>query len=152
MTFALVDSIKVEKRTFILDHEMVKVSSFSERTQRRVCHLTEFTRGTSFQDTRDLHLSGCGDTHYLAGMSQVTSHPLALLKLMDESYESTGQPPLGIARHVGVESSTFNLPAHKILQALITHAQSPETIAKELLIELGKCGNGLVETLGLLLR
>jgi hypothetical protein len=84
-------------------------------------------------------------------MSQVTSYPLALLKLMDESYESTGQPPLGIARRVGVESSTFDLPAHKILQALITHAQSPETIAKELLIELGKCGNGFVETLGLLL-
>jgi len=85
-------------------------------------------------------------------MSQVASYPLALLKLMDESYESTGQPPLGIARRVGVESSTFDLPAHKILQALITHAQSPETIAKELLIKLGKCGNGLVETLGLLLH
>ena len=82
-------------------------------------------------------------------MSQVTSYSLALLKLMEES---TGQPPLGIARRVGVESLTFDLPAHKILQALITHSQSPETIAKELLIELGKCGNGLVETLGLLLR
>ncbi|KAF8338495.1 hypothetical protein F5887DRAFT_1077834 [Amanita rubescens] len=80
-------------------------------------------------------------------MSQVTSYPLTLLKLMDERYESTGQPPLGIARRVGVESSTFDLPAHKILQALITHAQSPETIAKELLIKLGKCGNGHVKTL-----
>ena len=85
-------------------------------------------------------------------MAQVTSYSLALLKLMDESYESTGKPPLGIVRRVGVESSTFDLPAHKILQALIIHALSPETIAKEFLIELGTCGNRLVETLGLLLR
>ena len=71
-------------------------------------------------------------THYfVAGMSQVTSYSLALLKLMDERYESTRQPPLGIARRVGAESSTFDMPAHKILLALITHAQSPETIAKE---------------------
>ena len=87
-------------------------------------------------------------THFVAGMSQVTSYSLALLKLMDERYESTRQPPLGIARRVGAESSTFDMPAHKILIALITHAQSPETIAKELLIEIGKCGNGLVEALG----
>ncbi len=85
-------------------------------------------------------------------MSQIASYPLALLKLMDEGYGSTGQPPLGIAERYGVESSAFNVPAHKILQALITHAPSPKTIAKELLFELGKCGNALVETLGVLLR
>ena len=90
--------------------------------------------------------------YFVAGMSQVTSYSLALLKRMDESYESTGHPFLGIAKRVGVESSTFNLPAHKVLQALITHAQSPESIAKELLFELGKCGNTLVESLGLLFR
>jgi hypothetical protein len=85
-------------------------------------------------------------------MSQITSYSLALLKLMDESYKSTGQPFLGIAKRVGVESSTFNLPAHKVLLALITHAQSPDSIAREMLVELGNCGNSLVETLGLLFR
>jgi hypothetical protein len=84
--------------------------------------------------------------------SQVTSYSLALLNLMDEGDGSTGQPPLGIAKHYGVQSSAYNLPAHKILQALITHAPSPETIAKEFLFELGKCENVVVVTLGMLLR
>jgi len=69
---------------------------------------------------------------YVAGMRQVTSYPLALLKLVDESYEQNGQPLLGKAKRLGVNSSTFDVPVHKILAALITHAQSPETIAKEL--------------------
>jgi hypothetical protein len=85
-------------------------------------------------------------------MSQITSYPLALLKLMDEGFQSTKHPPLGIATRVGVESSTFDLPAHKILLALITYAQSPEIFANEILFELGKCGNPIVETLGLLFR
>jgi hypothetical protein len=84
-------------------------------------------------------------------MSQVASYPLALLKLMDEDYGSTKQPPLGIAKRYGVQSSAYNVPAHKIMQALITHAPSPKTIAKEFLFELGKCGNVLVVALGVLL-
>ncbi|KAI6117319.1 hypothetical protein EDD17DRAFT_1881031 [Pisolithus thermaeus] len=46
----------------------------------------------------------------------------------------------------------FNLPAHRLLKALLTHSPSPKTIAKEFLRELGKCGNPLVETLGVLLH
>ena len=84
--------------------------------------------------------------------SQVPSYPLALLNLMDEGYVSTGEPPLGTATRFGVESSMFNLPAHRLLQALLTHSPSPTTIAKEFLRELGKCGNPLVEKLGVLLR
>ncbi|KAI6099089.1 hypothetical protein F5141DRAFT_1219280 [Pisolithus sp. B1] len=41
----------------------------------------------------------------------------------------------------------FNLPAHRLLKALLTHSPSPKTIAKEFLRELGKCGSPLVETL-----
>ena len=85
-------------------------------------------------------------------MSQVTSYPLALLKLMDEGEVSTDQPPLGISKRLGVESSAYNVPAHEILQALITHAPSPKTIAKEFLFELGKCGIVPVARLGVLLR
>ena len=79
--------------------------------------------------------------------SQVASYPLALLELMDEGDGSTGQPPLGIARRSGAESLSLNVPAHRLLKALITgtHAPSPETIAKEFLVEL-------VETLGVLLQ
>ncbi|KAF8633762.1 hypothetical protein AX15_001268 [Amanita polypyramis BW_CC] len=80
-------------------------------------------------------------------MSQVASYPLALLKLMDEGDGSTGQPSLGIAKRYGVESSAYNVPAHKMLQALITYAPSPQTIAKEFLFELRKCENVLAVTL-----
>lgn len=80
-------------------------------------------------------------------MSQVPSYPLALLKLMNEGDGSTGQPPLGISKRLGLESSAYNVPAHIILQALITHAPSPKTIAKEFLRELGQCGNSLIKTL-----
>ena len=114
------------------------------------CDRWLLTHGASVLKPYRSYLS---DTRYfVAGMSQITSYSLALLKLMDESYESTGQPFLGIAKRVGVESSTFNLPAHKVLLALITHAQSPESIAREMLFELGKCKNSIVETLGLLFR
>ncbi|KAF8731166.1 hypothetical protein AX14_005065 [Amanita brunnescens Koide BX004] len=76
--------------------------------------------------------------------SQLASYPLALLKLMGEGEH----PPLGMARRSGVlESPALSVPAHKLLEALITHAPSPETIAKEFLAELGKCGIALVETL-----
>ena len=84
--------------------------------------------------------------------SQVACYPLALLELMDKDDGSTTQPPLGIARLIGAESSVLNVPAHRLLKALIAHAPSQETIAKEFLVELGKCGNTLVETLGVLLR
>jgi hypothetical protein len=70
---------------------------------------------------------------------------------MDEGDGFTGRPPLGTARHVGTASSAFDIPAHRLLQALLTHAPSPEPISKELLVQLGKCGNAVVETLGMLL-
>ncbi|KAI6122895.1 hypothetical protein EDD16DRAFT_1569460 [Pisolithus croceorrhizus] len=79
--------------------------------------------------------------------SQVPSYALALLNLMEEGYVSSGDLPLGIATRLGVESSMFDLPAHRILKALLTHSPSPKTIAKEFLRELGKCANPLVETL-----
>ena len=84
--------------------------------------------------------------------SQVASYPLALLELMDQDDRCTAQPPLGIPRRIGAESSVFNIPAHRLLKALITHAPSQETVAKEFLVELGKCGNALVQTLGVLVR
>ncbi|KAI6116630.1 hypothetical protein EDD16DRAFT_1592059, partial [Pisolithus croceorrhizus] len=55
--------------------------------------------------------------------------------------------PLGITTHCSVESLMFNLPAHRLLKALLTHSPSPKTITKEFLCELGKCGNPLVEML-----
>ncbi|KAF5387116.1 hypothetical protein D9615_001639 [Tricholomella constricta] len=80
-------------------------------------------------------------------VSQVATYPLALFKLMDEEDTSAKQPPLGFAKRAGTESSTFNVPAHSLLKALVSHAPSAETMAKEFLAELGKCGNPLVETL-----
>ena len=86
-------------------------------------------------------------------VSQVASYPLTLLELMDEDDGFTARP-LGIAERIGSESSAFDVPAHRLLNALITHEPSPgkDNIVKEFLFELGKCGNVLVKRLGGLLR
>ena len=66
---------------------------------------------------------------------------------------STDNLPLGTATRAGVESSTkFHVPAHRLLEALIHHAPSPDTIAREFLVELGKCGISVVKTLGSMFR
>jgi hypothetical protein len=58
------------------------------------------------------------------------------------------RPPLGIARRVGSVTSTFDIPAHKLLQAIIEHSPSPETIICEFLVELAKCGVSAVKDSG----
>ncbi|KAF8523340.1 hypothetical protein BU17DRAFT_86082 [Hysterangium stoloniferum] len=68
-----------------------------------------------------------------------SSHVLALLSLMGKQEDVMDNPPLGIARRIGATTSTFDVPAHKLLQAVIEHSPSPETIAREFLVELGKC-------------
>ncbi|KAF5379073.1 hypothetical protein D9615_005978 [Tricholomella constricta] len=75
-------------------------------------------------------------------ISPLLSYPLALLKLMEQE---TNVAPLGMARRVGTATSTFDVPAHNLLLALLEHAPSPENIiAKEVLVELGGCGNETV--------
>jgi hypothetical protein len=80
--------------------------------------------------------------------SRLASYPLALLQLMKEEEGSTENPPLGIAKRVGVEESVYNVPACSFLAALIDYTLSPETMAREFLVELGKCGVQVVEALG----
>jgi hypothetical protein len=80
-------------------------------------------------------------------ISPLLSYPLVLLKLMEQ--ETNVAPPLGMARRVGTATSTFDVPAHNLLLALLEHAPSPESIiAKEVLVELGGCGNETVVLLG----
>ncbi|KAF8837546.1 hypothetical protein BDN67DRAFT_972811 [Paxillus ammoniavirescens] len=67
-------------------------------------------------------------------------YPLALLQLMRREEASAENLPLGMATRLGVEKSAYNVPAHRFLEALIHHAPSPDTIAGEFLVELGKCG------------
>ena len=74
-------------------------------------------------------------------------YPIALLQLMRE-HVSTDNLPLGTATWAGVESSVFHVPAHRLLEALLNHAPSPDPIAREFLVELGKCGISVVKTLG----
>ncbi|KAF8523358.1 hypothetical protein BU17DRAFT_63926 [Hysterangium stoloniferum] len=45
------------------------------------------------------------------------SHVLALLSLMGKQEDVMDNPPLGIARRIGATTSTFDVPAHKLLQA-----------------------------------
>ncbi|KIJ17715.1 hypothetical protein PAXINDRAFT_97932 [Paxillus involutus ATCC 200175] len=61
--------------------------------------------------------------------------------------QSAENLPLGMATRLGVESSAYNVPAHHFLSALIHHAPSPDTIAGEFLVELGKCGIPFVKSL-----
>jgi hypothetical protein len=77
----------------------------------------------------------------------LTSYPLALLQLIRED-ASAENLPLGTATRVGMESSTFHVPAHRLLEALINHAPSPDSVAREFLVELAKCGISVVESLG----
>ena len=60
--------------------------------------------------------------------------------------------PPGMATRVGVEQSAYNVPAHRLLEALINHTPSPDTIAREFLVELSKCGTSAVESLGSMFR
>jgi hypothetical protein len=66
-------------------------------------------------------------------------YPRALLALMGKENDIMENPPLGTAGHLGTQTSTFDVPAHKLLQAVIEHSLSPEIIAQEFLVELGKC-------------
>ena len=75
-------------------------------------------------------------------------YPLALLELMNQQEDAVENPPLGIAKRAGVEVSVFNIPAHRLLKALINHSPSPEAMAKEFLKELGKCGVDSVSQFG----
>ncbi|KAF8340547.1 uncharacterized protein EI90DRAFT_3117067 [Cantharellus anzutake] len=74
----------------------------------------------------------------MAGLP-LESYALALLKVMGKR-DNAERPPLGFASRSGTLSSTFNAPAHKLLQAVIEYSPSPETIARGFLVELGKCG------------
>jgi hypothetical protein len=81
------------------------------------------------------------------GFELLAPYPLALLELMIRE-EPSADLPLGIATRLGVEKSAYNVPAHRFLEALIHHAPSPDTIAGEFLVELGKCGIPVVKSLG----
>ena len=71
----------------------------------------------------------------------MANHPLAsyALALLNSMGRQEDLIPLGNARLVGSQTSTFDVPAHRILQALLEHSPSPQTIAQEFLAELAKC-------------
>jgi len=78
----------------------------------------------------------------------LASYVLALLNLMGRQEDVIDSPPLGTAGPVGSETSTFDVPAHKLLQAIIEHSLSPEKITHEFLCELAKCGVSAVKDFG----
>jgi hypothetical protein len=57
-------------------------------------------------------------------------------------------PPLGWAMRLIQQNTVYSQTAHKLLQALIEHSPSPETVAKQVLSDLGKCENPAVASLG----
>ncbi|KAI9510199.1 hypothetical protein F5148DRAFT_1374659 [Russula earlei] len=77
----------------------------------------------------------------------LATYILALLELMGNQDSSVDNPPLGLARRAGATSSTFDVPALKLLHALIEHSPSPETMSRELIVELAKCEISAVKQL-----
>jgi hypothetical protein len=84
--------------------------------------------------TPNFHLLGDG----LAMTGTLCAGALAA---MEEQSKSNGNPPLGDAKRIGVETSMFTVQAYLLLRALIEYSQSPDVIAAEFLVELVKCGN-----------
>ena len=85
-----------------------------------------------------------------ATMTPAQSHPLALLGLMDE--DKSVQNFLGIAIRAGFSSTSYRVPAHKLLRALIWYSPAPETIVAEFLEVLERCGGVPLRDLGLVFR
>ncbi|KAI9512094.1 hypothetical protein F5148DRAFT_1146398 [Russula earlei] len=79
--------------------------------------------------------------------NSLASYLLILLGMMGRQDSSVDNLPLGLARRVGATSSTFDVPAHKLLRAVIEHSPSPETISREILVELAKCEISAVKKL-----
>ncbi|KAI9510124.1 hypothetical protein F5148DRAFT_1374740 [Russula earlei] len=68
--------------------------------------------------------------------NSVATYVLTMLEMMGRQDSFVDNPPLGLARRAGATSSTFDVPAHKLLRAVIEHSPSPET---KFLVELAKC-------------
>jgi hypothetical protein len=81
-------------------------------------------------------------------------YALALLTLWRSQPDANGpgeNPPLGWALRYDTSTSTYNLPAHRLLQALIEHPPSPaadQVVARRFMTELLLCGNSAVINLG----
>jgi hypothetical protein len=76
------------------------------------------------------------------------SYVLALLALVKNQEDVNDNPALGIAIRHDTDTSSFNMPAHKLLGLLIEHSPSPETIARLFIAELARCEIPAVKDLG----
>jgi hypothetical protein len=77
------------------------------------------------------------------------SYVLALLTLMRNQAPPLGQSdapyqPLGMALRVDTQTSVYCVSAHILLQALIEHSPSQETVSQHFMVELAKCENKAV--------
>lgn len=86
------------------------------------------------------------------------SYAQSLLTLMgNQTNEDTCSPLLGMALRWDTRTSRlrwdtrasrFNLPAYRLLKALIEHAPFPQTVAQQFMTQLEKCENAAVINLG----
>jgi len=77
------------------------------------------------------------------------SYALALLTLVRSQKDVNDNPPLGIAiRRDATDLSSFNMPAQNLLQFLIEHSPSPETMARLFIAELARCEIPAMKYLG----
>jgi hypothetical protein len=67
------------------------------------------------------------------------SYALALLNLMARQENAIDNLPLGTARCIRAQTSTLDVPARKLLQAVIQYSPCPEKMARQFLVALEKC-------------
>ncbi|KAH9970169.1 hypothetical protein BJV74DRAFT_263479 [Russula compacta] len=81
------------------------------------------------------------------------SYALALLTLVGNQYDQDVQEgankddvaPFGMAMRLDTQRSKYHQTSHTLLQALIEHSPSPESVSHQFLTELIKCENSAVE-------
>jgi hypothetical protein len=83
-----------------------------------------------------------------SSQNTLKAYALALLTLVGSQPGARDDPFFGFAIRQVKSATTYHQTAHELLQALIEHSPSPETVARQFLEELATCENAEVVTLG----
>jgi hypothetical protein len=86
-----------------------------------------------------------------SSQNTLRSYAQALLTLMgNQDGADKENPPLGWAMRLVTltQKTDYSQPAHRLLQALLEHSPSPETVAEQFMTELAKCEIPAVVELG----
>jgi hypothetical protein len=84
-----------------------------------------------------------------SSQNTLRSYAQALLTLLgNQEGAEKENPPLGWAMRLVTKTKTYSQPAHRLLQALLEHSPSPETVAEQFMTELADSETSAVVELG----